>query len=158
MSLFRFFFCVCFLPTLCLYSNPTYSAGGIPLHTDLSLQQQLIIEAKASLERKKNWQLKMEHIVPRVDLPHDPEYQAILEDYDRRKEAFKLSHRDLQWHVVAKVMRNIEDVDDRLGLIHTVRNNPLWRQLSPTVAITSVNLANWNIAKKMFLKHLRRAK
>ena len=133
-------------------------AGGIPLHTDLSLQERLIAETKISLERKRDWQLQMEHIVPRAERPHDPEYLAILEEYDRQKEAFKLSHRDLQWHIVAKVMRDIDEVDDRLGLIHTVRQNPLWRQLPPTVAISSINLANWNLAKEMFLKHLRRAK
>ena len=131
------------------------SAGGIPL--DESLTQTKFIATLKELHAFKMEQLLAEINPPKLE-PLDPEYVAILEDYDRRKEAFTLSHRDLQWHTVAKVMRNIEGVDERLGLIETVRSNPLWRSLPPTVAITSLNLKNWNTARTMFYELLRRAK
>jgi len=137
------------------------SAGGIPLESNdlLTLQQKILIQSqKDLLDRKLQWQQTMAHIVPVTNEPLDPEYVAILEEYDRLKESFKLSHRDLQWHIVAKVMRGIDEVDDRLGLIDTVRHNPLWRSLPPTVAISPVNLRNWNTARTMFYAHLRRIK
>ena len=133
-------------------------AGGVPLDTDHHIADKLIADTKLAMERKRQLQATIDKIIPVENAPLDPEYVAILEDYDRRKESFKLSHRDLQWHIVAKVMRGIEDLDERLGLIHTVRDNPLWRQLPATVAITSLNLHNWNVAKNMFIKHLKRVK
>ena len=105
-----------------------------------------------------SWQRTMDRIIPVQNEPYDPEYVAILEDYDRRKESFQLSHRDLQWHITAKVMRDIDDVEERLALIEIVRNNPLWRQLKPTIAITPLDLSNWHKARKMFFEHLRRIK
>ena len=91
-----------------------------------------------------------------IQEPYDPEYQAILDDYDRRKESFKLSHRDLQWHTVAKVMRDIDDVEERLELINTTHSYPLWRMLPATIAITPRALYNWNTARHLFLKALRK--
>ena len=128
-------------------------AGGVPLESPaLVAERQKLVN---QLHHLRDLRKTIDKIVPVGKGDYDPEYLAILEDYDRRKEAFKLSHRDLQWHIVAKVMRNIDDVDDRLGLITTVRSNPLWRPLQPTIAITSINLANWNKARAMFFKHLR---
>ena len=146
---------------LILTSLLLISAGGIPLENNdlLTLHQKILIQSQKDLmDRQLNWQRTMASIVPVQNEPYDPEYIAILEDYDRRKESFQLSHRDLQWHITAKVMRDIDDVDERLGLIETVRNNPLWRSLPPTVAITSINLRNWNVARSMFYEHLRRIK
>ena len=135
------------------------SAGGVPLESSHSLTQyqKILLESQRELaQRRLDWQKTMDKIIPVTNEPYDPEYIAILEDYDRRKEAFELSHRDLQWHMVAKVMRDIDEVDERLGLIETVRNNPLWRTLPPTVAITSLNLRNWNAARTLFYEHLKR--
>ena len=149
------------MKTLLLTCLFLISAGGVPLaSTDiLTEQQKLLIESqKDLLKRQRDWQKTMEKVIPVTNEPYDPEYIAILEDYDRRKEAFELSHRDLQWHITAKVMRDIDDVNERLGLIETVRNNPLWRSLPPTVAITSVNLSNWNTARTMFYEHLKRVR
>ena len=134
-------------------------AGGVPLAPDMPHRvSKLLEETRRSIQRQRDWQKTMDKIIPVYNEPYDPEYVAILEEYDRRKESFRLSHRDLQWHIVAKVMRDIDELEERLGLIRTVRENPLWRQLPPTVAITPLNLANWNTAKKMFMKHLRKAK
>ena len=146
---------------LILSSLMLVSAGGIPLQSNdlLTEHQKILIQSqKDLLKRQQEWQRTMDRVVP-VDLePLDPEYVAILEEYDRLKESFKLSHRDLQWHIVAKVMRDIDDVEERLGLIETVRHNPLWRTLPPTVAISSINLRNWNTARTMFFNHLRKIK
>ena len=137
------------------------SAGGIPLESNdlLTQKQKILIQSqKDLLDRKLQWQRTMDRVVPVTNEPYDPEYVAILEEYDRIKESFKLSHRDLQWHIVAKVMRDIYEVYERLELIDTVSHNPLWRSLPPTVAISSVNLRNWNTARTMFFSHLRKMK
>ena len=133
-------------------------AGGVPLEqtNDILLKTQLIKDEQAAIQRQIEWQKTMAKVIPVTNEPYDPEYIAILEDFDRRKEAFELSHRDLQWHIVAKTMTEIDDIDERLGLIDTVRHNPLWRQLPPTVAITSINLKNWNVCRKLFYEHLKR--
>ena len=149
------------ITTLLLCSYRATGAGGIPLESNdmLTLHQKILIKTQRDkLDRQLQWEQTMARIVPVNNEPLDPEYVAILEEYDRIKESFKLSHRDLQWHIVAKVMRDIDDVDDRLGLIETVRHNPLWRSLPPTVAISSINLRNWNTARTMFFAHLRRIK
>ena len=86
----------------------------------------------------------------------DPEYQAIIDEYDRLKESFKMSHRDLQWHAVAKVMRGMIDVEDRLALIRKVRETPLWQKLPPTIAITQRDLLYYNRAKMTFMDLLKR--
>ena len=159
MFIFRVFSCVCFVPYICIFSQISFGAGGIPLENNdlLTAKQKLLIQSQLeTLDRQKNWQQTMASIIPVHNEPYDPEYVAILEDYDRRKEAFELSHRDLQWHVVAKVMRDIDEVDERLALIESVRATPLWRQLKPTVAITSLDLANWHRARDMFFSHLKK--
>ena len=161
MFYFRAFFCVCFTSYLCFLTQSSFSAGGIPLENNdlLTKKQKILIKNEYDImDRQSRWQRTMENIVPVQNEPYDPEYIAILEDYDRRKESFALSHRDLQWHVVAKVMRNIDDVDERLALIESVRATPLWRQIKPTAAITTLDLSNWHRARDMFFSHLKKIK
>lgn len=138
-----------------------YGAGGVPLANNdlLTEQQKLLIKSqKDLLQRQRDWQETMAKIVPVTDEPYDPEYIAILEDFDRRKEAFEANHRDIQWHIVARVMQTIDDVDARLALINVVRENPLWRRLPPTIAISPMELTNWNTARTMFFNYIRRLK
>lgn len=89
-----------------------------------------------------------------LELPLDPEYEAIVEEYDRRKEIFTMSHRDLQWHCVAVTLRGIDLVEYRLALIETVHKFPLWKMLPATVAISPKTLKNWNKARALFLEKL----
>ena len=88
------------------------------------------------------------------DVPYDPEYVAILEEIDRKHSLYKLSHRDVQWKVVAQVMRTLSN-EDRVELIRNVRRYPLHRQLPPTAAITSRELGHWQIARSQFLNTIK---
>ena len=85
---------------------------------------------------------------------YDPEYAQILSDIDRQHSLYKLTHRDLQWQVVAQTMVELDN-DDRVELIKNVRRHPLHRRLPATIAITPRALNHWQVAREMFLKHVK---
>lgn len=167
MSLFRVFFYVCFLPALCIYSRPTYSAGGI----SLALSHQMMMSKvnpqaiPKALPRVLERNLTKEMVMPIADdvtpkdFAHeqtglDPEYQAILDDFDKRKKLFQVSHRDVQWQIVARSFNHITNVDERLELIDAVRRYPFWRELPPTAAMSPNVLIHWLRAKEDFFREI----
>ena len=84
----------------------------------------------------------------------DPEYAQILSDIDRKHSLYKLTHRDLQWRMVAEVMKELDN-DDRVELVKNVRRHPLHRRLPATIAISPRALNNWQVARSMFLDAIK---
>ena len=86
----------------------------------------------------------------------DEDYVRILEELERKNRIWSSSHRDLQWHYVARAIEEFElDQEQRVHLLRAVTINPLFNRLSPTLAIEPLILQAWLFARDEFLKALR---
>ena len=87
----------------------------------------------------------------------DEDYVKILEELENRKRTWSASHRDLQWHFVARAVTEFElDQKQRVALLRAVTINPLYNRLSPTLAIEPLILQAWAFARDEFFAQLRR--
>lgn len=147
------------------------SAGGKPLAPDLNpivltSEQQLLLESQQAIEKgelgvkidadMRPLQDTLEEMA-RQDEPLDPEYLAILEELEDRKNHHLYHHRDTQWKAVAQAMRHIS-VQDRIELIESVRKFPLYRRMPASAAIQVRALGHWNIARSIFLNAIKQTK
>lgn len=134
---------------------PIYPAGGKPLAPDVAL----LVQSQQALRDKLHSDTSPDAIVNDlldVDvIDYDPEYAQILSDIDRRHSLYKLTHRDLQWQTVAVVMQELDN-DARVELVQHVRRHPLHRRLPATVAMSPKALNNWQNARAIFLKAIKR--
>ena len=152
---------VLLIPLLVLF---VISAGGKPLDKTvvpqiLTHEQKLLLASQLEIREKMMLQTDPDSVandlLRRNITDYDPEYAQILSDIDRRHSLYKLTHRDLQWHTVAKIMQNLNN-DDRVELIKNVRRYPLHRRLPATIAISPHALGHWHLAKKMFLNSIKK--
>ena len=134
-----------------LIPSTTLAGGGRPL------DDTIIGSIKIEEDHEKVYRDQLDIMLEfdGIQQPFDPEYLEILADFDRRHDAFKASHRDLQWQIVASTMIDLPP-QDRLALMRNVRTYPLWRQLPPTVAITPEELRHWNCCRQSFLKRVKK--
>lgn len=138
-----------------IVSSPIISAGGKPLAPDTAL----LIQSQKAIRDKLDKQTNPDAIVndllnANVD-DYDPEYAQILSDIDRRHSLYKLTHRDVQWQVVALTMQSLDN-DDRVELVKNVRRNPLHRRLPATAAMSPKALGHWQTARTAFLRAVKR--
>ena len=132
--------------------NKASAGGGKPLAD--TLVGTITVSEEQELDRIYRDSLEIIWAEDGIQQPLDPEYLAILDDFDKRREDFKLSHRDLQWQIVANYIKEI-DPNESIEFMRTVRAYPFWRTLPPTIAITPIQLEHWNCCRKTFLKQVR---
>lgn len=159
---------------LCLCGNVS-GAGGVPLSRSTIMQKviphkQLVFEFAKELELLDQFNIReypadiynddigvvIDDLLDRGIFDYDPEYASILADIDRKHSLYKLTHRDLQWRVVASLMQSLNLSNEaRVELIKNVRRYPLHRRLPATVAISPKDLENWQLARDEFYKRVK---
>lgn len=125
-------------------------SGGAPIDEEFELLSQSQRDIRDKLDKQTDPDSIVNDMIDKHINDYDPEYAQILSDIDRKHSLYKLTHRDLQWRIVALVMTELEN-DDRVELIKNVRRYPLHRRLPATIAISPTALGHWHQARSQFL-------
>ena len=159
----RELFVITLLLKLSMFCGITLAAGGVPLpglaygKTTAKLNPKFI--SKLDKIRMRHHQMFPEvwtdlTLTDYVPGEHfDPEYEAILKDFSLKRQ--KNNHRQIMWHMTARVMLELKQIELQVELIQLVRNIPFHRPFPPTTAVGPEVYLAYLKAKRLFMEEIQ---